>query len=182
MNRNALTLVELVIVMAILAAIAGLAVPQFFDIQDSAATNVCRKSLNELQQATARYWSDTKHVELDGVTTVASEAQRFQVQWLFRNPEDNTSNRSFNSATKIGWNGPYAWLPMKATGFAYPVILDPWDHPFVMQDVSPSSTPRDIRIISGGPNGIVDIPSNTATDSLTTNDEGDDLYVRLSLR
>ena len=41
---------------------------------------------------------------------------------------------------------------------------------------------RFVILFSAGPNGIIDIPSSTATSALTTSSIGDDLYVALMLR
>ncbi len=63
-----------------------------------------------------------------------------------------------------------------------PNLVDGWNQTLVVQYVNPNASLKDVRIVSAGANGIVDIPAATATSALTNNSIGDDLYVALSLR
>ena len=90
--------------------------------------------------------------------------------------------RTFNPSSRVGWRGPYVTTStgdLVATG--YPHLIDAWAHEIVVQDVDPSSRPRDVRIVSPGSNGVVDIPDATPTTSLTATDVGDDVYVAFTL-
>lgn len=182
-NRNALTLVELVVVLCILVALSGIAIPLCSDNLASAAESVTRASLAETRKATLEYWRDTKHVTLDGMASVATEAQRFEIQWLFSNPVTGNKSVQFNPNIRIGWNGPYvAGSTGDIVKFGGPVLIDGWNRRLVVQYVDPSAMLKDVRIVSAGPNGVINIPAATATSALTSIAIGDDLYVALSLR
>lgn len=172
-TRNAFTLIELIVVLSILIALSGVVLPLCSENLSSANETVTRSTLAEAHQAVLQYWHDTKFVELNGVTTVATESQRFDLSWLFASPVTNTSTVQFDPNLRTGWNGPY---------IATSTLVDAWNHSLSVQYVNPSGSLKDVRIVSAGPNGIVDIPAGTATSSLTASSIGDDLYVALTLR
>jgi len=181
--RKAFTIMEMVVVLGVLAALAGLSVPILSGTFITATTSTTRSTLREVTHATNLYWADCKWLKLDGVNTVATESTRFQMRWLFRNPQSNSSNKSYDINTTIGWNGPYLLHPTGSPlQFGDVAIIDAWNHAITIQDVSSTSTPRDVRIVSGGPNGLIDIPANVATSSLDASNTGDDLYVALQLQ
>ena len=180
--RKAFTFTEMIVVLCVVAALASLSLPILSDTQQIASTKSTQATLRELGLAASQYWSDCKLIKLDGTTTVATEATRFQVRWLFRSPQTDTRSKSFDINSKSGWNGPYLLYPTgNPSQFGDVTIVDAWNHAVVIQDVSSTSTPRDVRIVSGGPNGSIDIPANTASASLNSSDIGDDLYVALQL-
>lgn len=182
MKRLGLTLVELVVVLAVIAALAGVLTPVYTGVVADANERATTASLYRIGESTARYWSDAKLVPLDGISTTAIESERFEMQWLFFNPVSNDRVQDFDPYTKIGWRGPYL---LASTGdpdiSLTPFMVDAWNNTIVMQDVDSTATVRDVRIVSAGPDGVVDIPSSTATVDLTINDIGDDIYVALSL-
>ena len=181
--RKAFTLFELAVVLCVVVALAGLSYPIVGGTYENAATATTQATLRAISNATEKYWSDNKLVKLDGVTTIASEATRFQVRWLFRNPETNLSATSFDRNSSVGWNGPYL---LSATGaganFVDTTIIDAWNHAIIIQDIDPTAGLRDVRMVSAGPDGVFNIPSGTATASLNASNIGDDLYVALQLR
>ncbi len=182
MTRSALTLTELVIVLCILAALGGVLVPLCSDQMSAAASTTTANSLNETAKALEQYWSDTKVTAMDGVLTVATEANRFEIQWLFRNPVTGNSLVAFDRNTRSGWNGPYILTSTSDPSVVPYGLIDGWQHPITVQLVDPAANIKDVRVLSAGPNGVIDLPAGTATSALTTGDVGDDLYVALSLR
>jgi type II secretory pathway pseudopilin PulG len=182
-SHSALTLIELVVVLSILAALSGVMIPLFSGTVQNANTVTTNRSLNHVGQSIAEYWRDTKHVALDGVTSVATETNRFDIRWLFANPVTDDTNSGFSINSRIGWRGPYLSV---STGdqvtSGSPFVIDAWNHSIVVQDVDPLAVVRDVRIVSAGPDGIISIPDSTATELLTANDVGDDYYVALTLR
>jgi len=182
-RRKAFTIMEMVVVLCVLAALAGLSLPILSGTYSIAATSTTQSTLREVSLATNLYWADCKLLTLDGVTTVATEPTRFQVRWLFRNPQTDSSDKSYNINTTIGWNGPYLLHPTGSPlQFGDVAIIDAWNHAISIQDVNSTSAPRDVRIVSAGPNGLVDIPANVSTSSLDGSNTGDDLYVALQLQ
>lgn len=181
--RYAFTLVEMIVVLMILAALSSVVAPLLSQSVHDANRISTQTSLTAVRDALVKYWSDTKHLPMDGITTSATESNRLDIDWLFRNPTSGDQVQDFDPNTKIGWRGRYL---NHSTGDEIAagkwLIVDAWNTELVVQDVAPSSTPRDVRIVSAGSNGVVDTPGATATDLLTVADTGDDLYVVLSLR
>jgi prepilin-type N-terminal cleavage/methylation domain-containing protein len=117
MARHAgFTLLEAVIVIAILATLAGLAVSQLAPVQDDSFANAARAELATLRDACVRWSSDlgplpTTLGDLTSATPPASV------------PAGLTS---WNPDLKRGWRGPYltSGRLVGTTGLA-----DPWDDP-----------------------------------------------------
>lgn len=179
----AFSLLELVVVLSILAALASLLSPIFSGtIQDANAT-VTQRSLTTIRDAMLDYWADTKHIPMDGITTTATQANRLSVDWLFSNPSSGDTLQDFDPHTQIGWRGRYL---AASTGNEIAagkwLVVDAWNQEIVTQLVDPAAQMLDLRIVSGGPNGVIDIPAGTATTALTDLLVGDDLYVALQLR
>jgi prepilin-type N-terminal cleavage/methylation domain-containing protein len=181
-TRKAFTLIELIVVLSILAALGGIVLPLCSEKLSAASETATRSTLAEARIAMLQYWHDTKLVQLDGVNTVANESQRFNIAWLFANPVTNTSTIQFDPNQRVGWNGPYLATSTLDTTVGGPGLIDAWNQPLTVQYVNPSAALKDVRIVSAGPNGVVDILAATATSALTTNSIGDDLYVALALR
>ena len=179
-TRLALTLVELITVLFILAALAGVVIPLCSEQVAQASQTATRATLVEVQQAVLRYWHDTKYVPLDGVNTVATEAQRFDLVWLFKNPVTDDTAVQYDPNTRRGWNGPYLLSPTAADGQRD--LVDAWNNSLQVQYVNPAEDLKDVRIVSAGANGVVDIDPGTATSLLTSGSTGDDLYVAITLR
>lgn len=181
--RTAMTLAELVVVLFILAALGGVMVPMCTENMGSAADNVTRASLAEIRNAMLQYWQDTHDVVLDGITTSATEADRFEIAWLFSNPVTGDKTVQFDPNVRSGWNGPYlTGASAEVAVWGADVMLDGWNREIIVQYVNPGSNLRDVRIVSPGPNGVIDLPAGTATDLLTSADIGDDVYVAAALR
>ncbi len=179
--RRALTLFELIIVLCILVALSGIVIP-ICDLQmNSASQTATRATLTQVQRAMLDYWHDTKSITLNGTTTFADESERFQIAWLFKNPVTNNSTSQFNPNLRSGWNGPYIVAATKTSSSTLELV-DAWNNLLQVQYVNPNDSVKDVRIVSPGPNGVVDISPSTATSLLTSNGIGDDLYVSLSLR
>ena len=179
-TRKGFTFFELIITLAVLVAISGLLVPLCNEHYASATETATNATLHHVRLAVMDYWRDTKHVELDGVTTHAAEAERFSPDWLFLDPVSNDLTVDYSPTTRIGWNGPYA----EPTGFASgtPQLIDAWNRAIVIQYVTPSASVKEVRVVSAGSDGVVDIPAATPTSALTPADVGDDLYVTIMLR
>lgn len=181
-TRNAFTLIELIVVLGILAALSGIVLPLCSENLSSASETATRSTLTEARNAMLQYWHDTKFVNLDGVTTVATEPQRFRISWLFANPVTNTTTVQFDPNLRTGWNGPYLATSTADITAGGPNLVDAWNQTLSVQYVNPNDHLKDVRIVSAGRNGVVDIPAVTATSALTPSSIGDDLYVALMLR
>jgi len=181
-RRAAFTLMELIVVLSILAALTGVLAPVFSSTISDAKEESSKRTLIAAREALMLYWLDIKHVSLDG-GTVGTDANRLSIDWLFANPVDDALTFDFSPLTQIGWRGPYlaeSTGDQVAAGERY--LIDGWNNTVVIQDVDYTATPRDVRIVSGGPDGTIDIPTATATSALTDSDVGDDIYVAITLQ
>ncbi|MDA7980294.1 MAG: prepilin-type N-terminal cleavage/methylation domain-containing protein [Pirellulales bacterium] len=197
--RAGVTLVELMIVLVILVGLASVMVPMFANSREDSAERTTRASLVAVRDALTQQHLDTKYIALTGPPeTVAIDATRFHLRWLFHNPVTGDASNDFDPDTRTGWNGPYL---MNNTGqyaidatknltASYgsdgdPAILDTYTGtPIVCQVVG--SGPLDVRLVSAGTDGVVDIDPTDATADLAseggTEPTGDDIYVAFTLR
>lgn len=181
-TRKAFTLLELLVVLSLLVALSGIVLPICSESLSNANATATRSTLAETRDAMLQYWHDSKLVVLDGVNSVAAESERFEISWLFANPVTNTNTAQFDPNTRKGWNGPYIAVSTTDPEGVGPGLVDAWNQPLSVHYVNPGGSLKDVRIVSAGQNGVVDIPAGMATSSLTTSNIGDDLYVALSLR
>lgn len=160
-NRRALTLLELVVVLVILVALAGLVVPMVGGLAFQSQSNAVMENLRRLQELIVnRYVPDMKGAYLasaaspganpDGLPR-GSPALPPQLKYLFVDPNAGTSAAGYNPTTGLGWNGPYALggqgmypgLSSSAASDGFvgggtfganndPVPLDAWGNPIVV--------------------------------------------------
>jgi type II secretory pathway pseudopilin PulG len=115
--RSALTLVELVVVMVVLIALAGMTLPLFDNVSNQARVSTTTASLRQLQDVILnRYAVDMKGASdgtgtyfYDGLPRAAANPTVYQPQleWLFKAPALAVPTVPFNATTRLGWNGPY---------------------------------------------------------------------------
>jgi prepilin-type N-terminal cleavage/methylation domain-containing protein len=153
------TLIEMVIVVAILMILAGIVVPMFSGIRDNSVSVATTATLRTIRDAIVGsgpgqpgYLSD-----MGGLPVTMRD--------LFVMP---TGASPFDPVTRRGWRGPYL---LEATG-TYPVndgygtkgdpaVLDSWGQPIVIQGAPTASDPNPpyIRLVSAGPDGIIQTPN-----------------------
>lgn len=196
-QRHGLTLLELVIVLVILVALGSVVIPRFIQSRESTAFITTQANLVTLRDAVMAYFEDTKSLPLMGAPdTAAEEAERFQVRWLFDSPVSGLALSEFDPDVRLGWNGPY--IAMKTGVYELdaaknltvlygndddPALLDTFTGtPIVIQWANAPLRPCDLRVVSAGPNGVIDIPPGILTDDLTDSDVEDDIYVAIQLR
>jgi competence protein ComGC len=195
--RRALTLIELVVVLTILVALAGLVVPRLFATGDQARIVATDASLVEIRKAVERFWIDCK---FDADQLLDAERRLRLSDLLTPRPGFRVFDPRVPDAN-VGWNGPYlepsgVYRITGTTAEDYTdlygeegelAVLDAWQRPFVIQEFDsnvPVGLPRDVRIVSAGPDGLFQI-----TDAMSSNDlltglahGGDDVYVAITLR
>ena len=201
-ERRALTLAELVIVLAILTTVSAIVLPMAGNFVADSRDAVTRQSLTRLRDVIAEtYWQDNRReLPCPGTVGVSSGRQEQpQLRYLFVNPSRSPEDAAvtFDPVYRLGWRGPYlverneaVYTIDTAAGFSDrygedgdPTVLDGWGHPIVMQNPGQLSDGRqDVRLVSAGPDGILNTPPATLTDSLTSTTIGDDLLISFQVR
>ncbi len=198
--RSALTLAELLIVLAILAMIGGLVLPAAGRYVSETRETTTRYSLTRLRDVIAEvYWQDSGRLPRPSKVT-SERLDHPQLRYLFINPATETAAVDFDRDYARGWRGPYLvhrdgalyTVSSNSTiGFTSrygltgdPTVLDGWGRPIVVQDppLPTASGLRDVRLVSAGPDGIVQIDPTVATSALTTANTGDDVWLSFEVR
>jgi len=196
-----LTLAELVIVLTILTIVGSLVLPAAGRYVADSREALTRQSLTRLRDVIAEtYWQDNDR-SLPRPTTITTEHLDYpQLRYLFINPTTETAAVTYDYDYARGWRGPYLVFrdgaiytisSNTATGFTSrygltgdPTVLDAWGHPIVLQN--PGSTTdglrQDVRLVSAGPDGIIQTDPDTATSALTTASTGDDVWLPFEVR
>lgn len=133
-RRSALTLLELVVVMVVLVALAGMVVPMFDSVNTQTQSATTLASLRQLQTLIlntyvpnmkgadisnggwSSYGLSAVPINFDGLPrglTTSGILNQPSLVWLFQNPAcvcgagTAASAPSFSYTTNLGWNGPY---------------------------------------------------------------------------
>lgn len=159
--RHGFTLVELLVVLTILVALAGLVTALVTAASGSARHDVTLASMARVRQAMAMYSMDMQ------------KPPAFMAD-LLRNPGNYPP---YDPQTRKGWNGPYLqhsgaqYTPDARTIFTTiygegntPTLLDGWGNPLVIQrgiwDGTKADLSKDsgLRVVSAGEDGILQCP------------------------
>ncbi|MBA4019320.1 MAG: hypothetical protein C0483_19310 [Pirellula sp.] len=131
-SRRALTLLELVMVVSILAVLTAMVVPGMNAQHEETRVAVARKSMQDLRDTISnRYLVDMGDLPRANVadSNRGGSAALPQLHFLFVNPRQMygtgtlityTSVNDYDASTRIGWNGPY----VGTTPAKYPAISD----------------------------------------------------------
>ena len=136
--RRALTLLELVMVVSILAVLTAMVVPSMTNQQEETRMTVARTSLSDLRNTIAnRYLQDLNDLPRGSAVEASSRASETvssasrcmpQLHFLFVNPNTYQTTTTppylaindYDQTTRVGWNGPYSMASMSK----YPVSTD----------------------------------------------------------
>jgi len=183
--QTGMTLIELVVVVAILVVLAGFIVPRLTHLGVNARATAASASLAEIRNAIMGTADKPGYLSDNGQLPN-------QMADLFVN---KSSLPLFNRDTGLGWRGPYliASGPTYPANDAYgsvgdPAVFDPWGHPIIIQHPTTGATPAInasfTRLISAGPNGIIDTPTDYAGTPYPPytpqNQRGDDIVLFLN--
>ena len=191
---SAFTLLELLIVLFVLVALAAVVVPMVGGVKSEAEETTTRQTLANVRDAVIQYWLDAPKSLPQGNAADLSRTYP-QLHFLFVNPASYaggayTAAFAFDPAYKVGWRGPYM---SEATGtyliddqYGKPgdkAIVDAWKNPIVLQNPTFGTVGlQDVRVVSAGPDSQIDINPLTPSSDLNENNVGDDLYVAFTLR
>jgi prepilin-type N-terminal cleavage/methylation domain-containing protein len=212
-TSHAFTMIEMLVVVCILAAMAGLVVPLMGTTQDDSMRNVTIASMGAVRDAimgastTPGYYQDMKYV--NGIAP-SNKAPQW-IRDLFVRPRRDGMRSAptdlevdlvpeYDPATRKGWRGPYLntttdkYVVDNANNFttAYgfqdmdgidpdtsdPAVLDAWRRPIVLQVFDPASL-DDVRLVSAGPNGVIDTDPAKDRAALQAAGVGDDVVLFL---
>ncbi|MCY2927963.1 MAG: prepilin-type N-terminal cleavage/methylation domain-containing protein [Planctomycetota bacterium] len=183
-RRHGFTLLELVLVAAILVILAGIVLPSISGLREDSSLTATTETFHAIRNAVAG---------TEGRPGYLADMGRLPstLRDLFIQPAGATP---FDRFTARGWRGPYL---MDATGTyrvdvakgflpAYgaegdPALADAWGRPVILQVPTTASdtNQRDqfTRIVSAGPDGVVQTPP--ASLYPTTDHRGDDVLLFL---
>ncbi|MEO1528859.1 MAG: hypothetical protein AAFX06_25850 [Planctomycetota bacterium] len=195
-----LTLTELVVVLVILVALGGVAVTNLRSTAEQGSEIAAQTSVNEVRDAVMQYWSDCKYL----YPAAPASDQRLLMGDLLVSPfapEDD-----FDPQIALGWNGEYLQYDLRntytvdiANGFTTSygtltdfAVLDVYGRPMVIQEptlanLAPDASyvlgdTREVRVVSAGQNGVLEIDEALFESQLTPANQGDDIYVSFTLR
>lgn len=185
-SRFAFSLLELVVVMAILVVLAGLVILEIGNFQEKASYATTKTTLNTVRDAIngasagQGYRQDMRSFP----TTQPTESLPGTLASLYVAPAGATL---YNPVTRLGWHGPYlsgdtgTFQINVGAGFTAnygaandPAPVDAWNHPIVIQI---PSDPTYARLVSAGPDGTIQTPL-TVLDPPTSM-RGDDVVLFL---
>jgi len=183
-KRTGLTLAELLIVVTVLTALLSLVLPAVGHYLAESRDAVTRQTLARLRDVVVLYWSDMGEVPTP-------------LRALFVNPKTGDGTLDYDPVYRRGWRGPYV---VHQEGVLYRIddtanftadygqngdfaVHDGWGRPLVVQCPGTLADGRkDVRIVSAGPDGVLNVPRAAATASLTSTDIGDDLWIAVEVR
>jgi prepilin-type N-terminal cleavage/methylation domain-containing protein len=165
MKRRGLTLLELIVVLLVLVALAGIAVPLIDRVISGPAfqTPSGEKSALEIASETTMLRIREAIMGAGGNPGYYGDMRELPeyMEDLFVRP---AGAADFDPNTRLGWRGPYL---LTATG-TYPAndiygtkdapaAIDAWGNPIVIQH--PTSGDADYaRLVSAGPDGVLNTP------------------------
>ncbi|MEZ6187111.1 MAG: prepilin-type N-terminal cleavage/methylation domain-containing protein [Planctomycetota bacterium] len=192
------TLTELVVVLLVLVAVAGIVVPTVGGLGEDSKRAATEASLVRVREALLGDASGAGYLaDMDGLTPGTPPVRTLLLRDLFL----QGAAPAYAPATRRGWNGPYLRHvagtyaitdPPVGSGFtsAYgapgdPCVLDGWGNPIVVQRPTAASggsdeaRDRNVRLVSAGPNGVLDSDPAALDPATLSGTQGDDFVLFL---
>lgn len=180
--RRGFSLIELMIVVAILGALVAIIIPSFGTSEQSAKDDVVVSEMRQLREAFAQFYLDNYPSD-DALKDMA----KYGLWPLFTTnappaPLASVVRVGYDAANRLGWRGPYALMEKSdqsvylQTGqikdvaegtvsgavTAIPVALDPYGGYYRV--TAPASDPTDLYLVCTGPDRTLQTPP-TSTDA-----------------
>lgn len=169
LNRSGFTLIEVIVVAAIIAILAGILVPMIFSQVEESRTSKAKGDVKTIQTAFQMFrrdvgkWPYYTQFNADGTyvtcsllhTGAAADLPVLSAGFDNSNPAQTIPIIDQLASNKFGynatmWKGPY--LPDSS--------LDPWGKSYVINAGNLDSIPPEVVwIMSAGPDGVIQTPS-----------------------
>ena len=189
--RHAMTLVELLVVLTILALLTTVAITSSDVLLGQGRYDVTIRSLQEIQDAVL---GPANARQPDGTVVVSgflADVGRWpsSLAELWSKPNglatfaiSQPSSDDLDIWVGAGWRGPYLRLPIGEQSLPsdQQALRDGWGKEITIQCPGLPDGSPDFRVVSPGPDGVVDIPSAKSTSALTASDIRDDIWLSLS--
>lgn len=146
--RRAFTLLELIMVVAILATLAGGVLATMDGVEERASDEVTTHELGQLRDALLAFKRDLGVLPGQGALALAVPDEEDLSQLLATTsplPASNPLSR-WDPERRLGWRGPYL-RAVRVQGSPPTKVLDPFGRPFVL-DLDAVGGPR---VLSHGP-------------------------------
>ena len=164
-SNKGFTLIEVIVVAAIIAILAGILVPMIFNQIDESKTARAQADVKSLAMAIQMLRKDTgKFPTLDKTTATDTVTilyvpdgnagiPNLAAGWSNAKENNITDHLRDNSGAYSNWKGPY--LPQ--------LSVDPWNNAYVINADAFRSPGSAVWVLSGGPNGKIDTPAAATT-------------------
>lgn len=196
-NRRGFTLIEVIVVAAIIAILAGILVPMIFNQIDESKKTKAAGDVKTLQQAVASVRANTLRWPTWSLNGTACEenVDNYQItanapvltgisigtgivafKEVFAQPKSSTLATTcymkYDNPAAPTWSGPY---------LADDVGLDPWGHSYIIYVANLNSSVKAPAsrwgwVISAGPDGVIDTKIDASATLVTS---GDDIGIRI---
>lgn len=173
LNRRGFTLIEVIVVAAIIAILAGILVPMIFSQIDEAKIARATGDVKSISSAIMVFRKDTGKWPTYVGTLAADNTVTFLSGTLGTLPtiagvgwDQATSN---NIEDHLNTDSTGAYDPLWKGSYLSTSGMDPWGHKYVI-NADAFKTANPVWIISAGPDGIVQTPA-LATELLVGSDD-----------
>ncbi|HUT03849.1 MAG TPA: prepilin-type N-terminal cleavage/methylation domain-containing protein [bacterium] len=141
------TLIEMVVVIAIIALLAGVITPLVFNVLDDANESTTREEMAHIREAAVNYyrdvnqWPPTRVSDGSNVYSGLKMLAATKTSYGYLLPCDSSGQSylyavpvpSYDASTGMGWNGPYATTESETDGGLY---ADSWSNEYAYMSYS----------------------------------------------
>jgi type II secretory pathway pseudopilin PulG len=143
------TLIELIVILILVGALAAVAVPKFIDLRTQTGINTTKAKLQNIRGAIV---GDPGAVSGGIVSAQGFWADRGVLPTTLTDLVVQGAQPAYDKYIRRGWNGPY--VDTQLVGAKYQAFVDAWSQDITYATVPPSTpTARSFTLTSPGPPG-----------------------------